>query len=210
MIKAIVFDMDGVLIDAREWHYEALNLALKHFGVKIERYDHLVTYDGLPTREKLDMLTSLREIPKELHELVSAMKQKHTMNFVHQLCAPNFTHQYAISELKRHGYRLAVASNSIAATIETMLSKASLLDFFEFYLSAEHVTQGKPSPEIYLKAIEKLDCVPSEVLILEDNPHGIRAAEESGAHVLKVNDVAEVNYINIVSAISSISKGGLC
>ena len=53
MIKAIIFDMDGVLIDAKEWHYEALNNALQLFGYKISREDHLATFDGLPTREKL-------------------------------------------------------------------------------------------------------------------------------------------------------------
>jgi len=56
-IKAVIFDMDGVLIEAKDWHYEALNRALKVFGYAISRYDHLVTYDGLPTVMKLDMLT---------------------------------------------------------------------------------------------------------------------------------------------------------
>ena len=53
-IKAVLFDMDGVLIDARDWHYEALNKALAIFGMEINRYDHLVTYDGLPTKKKLE------------------------------------------------------------------------------------------------------------------------------------------------------------
>ena len=56
-IKAVIFDMDGVLIDAKEWHYEALNKALDLFGMEISRYDHLVTYDGLPTLMKLQMLS---------------------------------------------------------------------------------------------------------------------------------------------------------
>ncbi|STK74080.1 2-deoxyglucose-6-phosphatase [Escherichia coli] len=50
-IKAILFDMDGVLIDAKEWHYEALNKALDLFGMKISRFDHLTTFDGLPTKK---------------------------------------------------------------------------------------------------------------------------------------------------------------
>jgi beta-phosphoglucomutase len=53
MIKAVVFDMDGVLIEAKDWHYEALNRALKLFGYEISRYEHLTTFDGLPTRRKL-------------------------------------------------------------------------------------------------------------------------------------------------------------
>ena len=66
-IKAIIFDMDGVLIDAKDWHYEALNRALKLFGYNISRYDHLVTFDGLPTRKKLEMLTREHGLPPSLH-----------------------------------------------------------------------------------------------------------------------------------------------
>ena len=67
MIKAVIFDMDGVLIDAREWHYEALNRALRLFGMEISRTDHLTTFDGLPTRRKLEMLSSTNGLPVELH-----------------------------------------------------------------------------------------------------------------------------------------------
>ncbi len=59
-IEAVVFDMDGVLIDAKDWHYHALNRALAHFGYSISRGDHLSTYDGLPTRHKLEMLSKER------------------------------------------------------------------------------------------------------------------------------------------------------
>jgi beta-phosphoglucomutase-like phosphatase (HAD superfamily) len=60
MIKATIFDMDGVLIEAKDWHYEALNRALNLFGFEISRYQHLTTYNGLPTRKKLEMLSSMR------------------------------------------------------------------------------------------------------------------------------------------------------
>ena len=73
MIKAIIFDMDGVLIDAKEWHYEALNRALSLFGLSISRYDHLTTYDGLPTKKKLEMLSLERDLPRELHSFINEM-----------------------------------------------------------------------------------------------------------------------------------------
>ena len=205
-IKAIVFDMDGVLIDAKEWHYEALNNALGLFGYEISRHDHLVTYDGLPTRHKLTMLTEQDGLPTALHDLLNKLKQKHTMDYVHRLCVPNFTHQFALSELMRDGYRLAVGSNSIAPTIETMLNRADLMRFLEFYVSADHVDEGKPSPEIYYLAMKKLGVKPEECLILEDNFNGIKAARDSGAHVMQINEVEDVNYWSIKERISIIGE----
>ena len=70
--------MDGVLIDAKEWHYEALNKALALFGYQISRYEHLVTYDGLPTRKKLEMLSMEQGLPVQLHSFINEMKQLYT------------------------------------------------------------------------------------------------------------------------------------
>ena len=75
MIKAILFDMDGVLVDAREWHYEALNRALEIFGMKISLDNHLSTFDGLPTRRKLQILGKSRGLPAGLHDFVNELKQ---------------------------------------------------------------------------------------------------------------------------------------
>src|SRR5690242_9095767 len=120
-IEAILFDMDGVLIDARDWHYEALNLALSPFGLEIDRDAHLATYDGLPTRTKLDMLSKSRGLPRNLHGFVNTMKQKYTVDMVRQRCHPVFQHQYALSQLKTAGYKIAVCSNSIRQSLELMM-----------------------------------------------------------------------------------------
>ena len=70
-IQAIIFDMDGVLIDARDWHYEALNRALKIFGFEISRQDHLEHFDGLPTKAKLNLLSQDRGLPLRLHSFIN-------------------------------------------------------------------------------------------------------------------------------------------
>ncbi|GAB7200015.1 HAD family hydrolase [Dickeya oryzae] len=113
MIKAIIFDMDGVLIEAKDWHYDALNRALNLFGYNISRYDHLTKFDGLPTKDKLNMLSKEYSLPSELHSFINEMKQHYTMEIVHTHCKPMFIHQYALSKLKSEGFKLAVASNSI-------------------------------------------------------------------------------------------------
>ena len=197
-IKAVVFDMDGVLIEAKDWHYEALNRALRLFGYEISRYDHLVTYDGLPTSKKLEMLTLEKGLPRGLHKFINDMKQQYTVDLVNLHCSPLFPHEYALSRLKAEGYRLAVASNSIRSTVQLMMDKSSLLPYLDFFLSNQDVTKPKPDPEMYTTAIGRLGLKPEEVLVVEDNRNGIEAATRAGACVMKVETVYDVNYENIV------------
>jgi len=205
-IKAIIFDMDGVLIDAKEWHYESLNKALNIFGTKISRYDHLVTFDGLPTKKKLEMLSLEGAFPKKLHSFVNDLKQQYTMEIVYTSCKPVFQQQYALSRLKSEGYKLAVCSNSIRKTVEIMMEKAALSEYLEFTLSNQDVKQGKPDPEIYKLAINKLGLSPRECLIVEDNEHGVKAAIGSGANILKVESPNDVFYENNLSRIKEIEN----
>ena len=205
-IKAVIFDMDGVLIDAKDWHYEALNKALKLFGLEISRYDHLVTFDGLPTKDKLKMLSIESNLPESLHDFINEMKQIYTMEIVYAKCKPTFYHQFALSNLKKEGYKLAVGSNSIKNTIQVMMEKSGLLEYLEFFLSNQDVRKGKPDPEMYINAIQRLGFRPEECLIVEDNPNGLKAAYASGAHVLKVDEIENVNYFNIKARINEIES----
>ena len=205
-IEAVIFDMDGVLVDAKEWHYDALNRALNLFGQEISRYDHIVTYDGLPTRMKLQMLSMERGLPEELHEFINEMKQTYTMEIVYAKCKSTFYHQFALSRLKADGYRMAVCSNSIRQSIDMMFDRSDLHQYFDFFLSADDIENPKPDPEIYTKAINRLGLKPEQCLIVEDNPNGIKAARESGAHLLCVTDVTEVNHSNIMRRLQELEK----
>ena len=205
-IKAVIFDMDGVLIDAKEWHYEALNKALRLFGFEISRYDHLVTFDGLPTAKKLEMMTVERGLPKSLHQLINDMKQIYTMEYVYMECKPLFVHQYALSRLKSEGFRLALASNSVRVTIDMMMEKADLNQYLDFSLSNQDVKKSKPDPEIYITAINRLGLSPEECLVVEDNQNGVKAALASGANLLKVETINDVTYSNIINRINEIEN----
>ena len=196
-IEAVVFDMDGVLIDAREWHYEALNRALGHFGYTISRFDHLVTYDGLPTRQKLEMLSRERGLPRDLHRFLNELKQVYTMEIVHARCKPTFQHEFALSRLHAAGYRLAVASNSIQRTVDVMMERADLAKYLAVFMSNERVQRGKPDPEIYVQTMAALGVSPEATLVVEDNEKGIKAATDAGAHVLPVQEPVDVTYDRI-------------
>lgn len=205
-IKAVVFDMDGVLIDAKDWHYEALNKALALFGLEINRHDHLVTFDGLSTSQKLMMLSKTEGLPVQLHSFVNELKQQYTMDLIHQLCKPVFHHQYALSKLVEQGYKLAVASNSVRNTVNVMMEKSSLAQYLEFFLSNQDVQNAKPAPDIYKLAVERLGISPEECVVVEDNEHGVQAARAAGTNVLQVKTINDVTLDNITRYIAEVEN----
>ncbi|MBI4063345.1 MAG: HAD family phosphatase [Elusimicrobia bacterium] len=206
IIKAVLFDLDGVLVDATEWHYEAFNRALGLFGFTITRYEHLAIYNGLPTRKKLAMLTVEKGLPEGLHSLISRLKQIYTIEEIGAKCHPIFDKEYMIARLRQEGCRLAVCSNSVRETVEAMVRRSGIYDHFEFLLSNEDVTRAKPDPEMYVKAIARLGCDPDQAVIVEDAPHGIEAAKKSGAHVCEVSGWLDVDYTRIRNFIDKVER----
>lgn len=199
--------MDGVLIEAKEWHYEALNKALGLFGCQISHDEHLTTYDGLPTAKKLDMLSADRGFPKSLHRFINELKQEITLQTVYARCTPLFIHEYALSNLKYSGYKIAVASNSVRETVKLMMDRSQLARWIDFQLSNQDIDLPKPAPDIYLAACKKLECQPEECLVIEDNQNGIIAARSAGAHLMTVKEVNDVTYEGIIAKISELESG---
>lgn len=206
-IRAILFDMDGVLVDAREWHYEALNDALALFGMTIDRESHLSTFDGLSTRQKLRILSETRGLPKALHSLLNDIKQRITQDIMVTRCRPVFHHRYMLARLKQEGYTLAMCSNSVRQSVDLVARHAGLDPFLSLTLSNEDVKQPKPAPDIYAKAMKELGVKPQECLIVEDNENGIKAARDSGAFVCEVASPDEVHYQTIKNALENIAVG---
>ena len=152
------------------------------------------------------MLSMDGGFPRGLHDFVNELKQQYTMEVVFTKCKPVFQQQYALSRLKKEGFRLAVCSNSIRKSVEIMMEKSALIDYLDFFLSNQDVNNGKPDPEMYILAIKKLNLVPDECLIVEDNEHGLKAAIASGAHVMKVESPGDVYYENIRLRIAEIEN----
>ncbi len=208
MIKAVIFDMDGVLIDAKEWHYEALNRALLQHNFSINRLDHETIYDGLPTRKKLEILSQSEGLPRHLHSEINRLKQQFTLELINEYCRPCAEHITAFNALKKMNYKLAVASNSIRHTVELMMEKSKLNIFLDAIFSSSDVIHPKPHPEIYLTTITKLNLAPSECLVLEDHKKGIEAAEAAGAHVLVVKKTSDVTLAAIMARIHELHSYG--
>jgi HAD superfamily hydrolase (TIGR01509 family) len=198
MIKLIIFDLDGVLVDARELHYEALNRALATIGEEfvVNRDEHLSTYDGLNTTKKLNMLTAQKGLPVEKHNEVWQKKQDMTLKIIDA-----FTYdermRSILRNLKDRGYQVCVASNSIRETVKMMLLRKGLMEFVDFFYSNQDVSKPKPGTEIYLQCMIKAGVSPKETLVIEDSHIGRKAALDSGAHLCPVTDPYDVTIEKI-------------
>jgi len=204
-IKLVIFDLDGVLVEAKNIHYDALNEALGE-QYAISWAEHLSTYDGLKTNQKLEMLSDRKGLPTELHREIWEGKQKLTLQKLKEL-KPNQTLQSVMNALVEDGYKIAVCSNSIRKTVLTVLSKLGIMEFMDYIISNEDVQNSKPHPEMYWRAISKMGCLPEETLIVEDSPYGLLAANRSKAHVLRVKNPKEVTYTNIFKKLTEIEMG---
>lgn len=207
MIGLIIFDLDGVLVEAKKIHFDALNKALSFFDEKyaISWSEHLNKYDGLKTTTKLEMLTQDKGLPPSLYDDVWAKKQEITLRELDELRV-NKTIYECIYDLSKSGCKIACCSNSIRKTVFTVLARLGIIDFFDLILSNEDVNNSKPHPEIYWKAISKLGFLSEETLIVEDSPYGLLAAKRSGAHTLRVKSPNDVRSKNISDAIKAIDK----
>ena len=190
--KGIIFDMDGVLIDAREWHYEALNAALEPFGYAIPIMEHENRFDGLPTTKKLEILSREQSLPVALHEIISRTKQDRTLRIAAAKCFPNPSHLVLLSRLKSCGIPMSVYTNSIRQTSSFMLTHANIIGEFDFVLTNEDVVSPKPSPEGYLKLANMMNLEPSKILVVEDGDYGVEAATKAGCGILRINSPKEL------------------
>jgi HAD superfamily hydrolase (TIGR01509 family) len=195
MVKLIIFDLDGVLVEAKSIHFESLNEALGN-TYSIGWDEHLSKYDGLKTNQKLEMLTKEKGLPIESYKNVWDEKQRLTLKKLSDL-QPSSQLQTCISLLVDEGYKIACCSNSIRKTVLTVLSKLGIIEYFDLILSNEDVKNSKPHPEIYWKAISMMDCLPEETLIVEDSPFGLLAANRSKSNVMRVESPKDITFNNI-------------
>jgi HAD superfamily hydrolase (TIGR01509 family) len=201
MIKLIIFDLDGVLVDSKKIHFEALNEALDS-QYKISWNDHLSTYDGLKTNQKLELLTANKNLPRELYETIWKNKQNITFEKINNISVNNDI-LCCIDKLKKLGYKLACCSNSIRPTVEKVLTQLGIINFFDCIFSNQDVINSKPFPEIYWKAMINCKILPEETLILEDSPVGLLGAHRSGARICRIKCIEDVNIDNIMNELNN-------
>ena len=207
MIKLVIFDLDGVLVESRGLHYICLNEALKHIdsSFSISKEEHLCKYDALTTKQKLSKLTKEKGLPEEFHGKVWELKQKETIK---QINSYNQDQRIIsiLKKLKEKGYKLACATNSIRETSKLILIKKGFFDYIDLLYSNEDVNNPKPSAEIYMRCMIKFGSNPDETIIVEDSHIGRKAAIRSGAHLCAVKDSSDLTFNKISNTITNAEK----
>jgi HAD superfamily hydrolase (TIGR01509 family) len=206
MIKTIIFDLDGVLVKTKKIHYETLNKALLVEGPQfvIDWNDHINIYDGLKTKQKLQLLNKNKNLPKDSFDRVWKLKQSLTAESLEEISSSNELIN-CLSNLKKLDYNIICCSNSIRKTVFIILCKLGIIKYFDLIISNEDIDSSKPHPEIFWKGMSTMKSLPEETLILEDSPNGLLAASRSNAHILRIEDPSQVNYDNIMNKINTIN-----
>jgi beta-phosphoglucomutase-like phosphatase (HAD superfamily)/dTDP-glucose pyrophosphorylase len=208
MNRLIIFDLDGVLIDSKEIHFKALNEALATIDIKyqISILDHVKVFDGMNTRDKLNLLSKQYGLPRETHDIIWLKKQE----FTEKLLADIGTDLELVrffKGIKERNIHIAVASNSIRTTVEALLCNLGIMEFVDLYLGNEDVANPKPFPEIYWKCMVEFYALPSRTVVFEDSRIGRQGAIESGAHLISIRNRVDFDQAKVSAAISFIEEG---
>ena len=132
MIKLVLFDLDGVLIDAKKLHYDALNQVLGEYAITED--EHMNVYDGLKTIQKLQMLTERKGLPADQHQALNEAKQNITIKLIADLKPiPEIIETF--KEIQELGYKIGVCSNSVRRTVLTALAKTNLMEYCSVIIS---------------------------------------------------------------------------
>lgn len=206
-MKLVVFDLDGVLLDFCEVHYDTLNEAIARVAGQsfcITRIEHEEDYNGRSTRMKLSLLHERKGLSKDLFEGIFCEKQRLTSIAVSKV-RPSVELRSMLVWLQSNGYQTACATNCIRATLTSALDALGIRELFTFTVSNEDVKSPKPDPEIYLLCHEMARVRPNETLIFEDSPVGLRAAVLSGSWVRRVPTVTSLSQAFVMNALSPIT-----
>ncbi len=203
-IRMIIMDLDGVLVDSKDMHFEALNeaLAYESDAYVISKQEHQCVYDGLPTRTKLEMLHTEKKLPRASFEAVWIRKQDLFAKKLIESVTPNPDLIALLHALRSKDIELRCCSNSIYLTVRSVLEKLDILDFFSAIYGNDMSSvsmksnrpynniKPKPSPSVFLLATIDSGFSPNQVMICEDSRVGRQAAIASGCFLCPMENAS--------------------
>lgn len=179
MLKSIIFDMDGVLVNSEPVHYKAYLMALEPWG-KTFSYEVYKTYVGTVNAVIIDGLIERFALPVTRDEFNEQMKEKKAYLYERDGYPGIDGVPEMLAGLKAAGYRLAVASSSPYENIVRATKALGIDSYFDVLVSGESVERPKPAPDVFLKAAGALETAPEDCLVVEDSCHGVHAAKNAG------------------------------
>ena len=190
MIKAVLFDMDGTLVDTERLGIKTFIQAAKDFGAElpVSVIKSFIGHNKTDVVRLTEEYLGSRELAEQIFERQSNYRTEWAPT---QLEAKSGVHE-CLSALKEAGYRLELVTSSRTATAERNLKLFDLQGYFETKTCGEETTKGKPEPDIYLKGAEKLGLEPAECVVVEDSYNGALSGLNAGMSVIVIPDIVEI------------------
>lgn len=183
MVKAVIFDMDGVIIDSEPINYQTTNEVIKQYGAYLS-HEQNKQFIGTSDIEYFSKLVNLLGIPEDPAKLFTSW-QKTVFDVMKEggiVPMPGVI--TVIQQLHQRKYKLAVASSGDRKRVHYILNELNIKQFFPAILTGDDVSHGKPAPDIYLKTMARLRVQPPECVVIEDSDHGVEAAKRAGIKVI--------------------------
>ncbi|MFA5252222.1 MAG: HAD family phosphatase [Phycisphaerae bacterium] len=209
MLRAVIFDFDGVITDSEVLHLRAFNKVLAQYGVEISTRDYYKEYLGLSDLDCFKTIVNKKILQKPAVEIEHLAKEKKQV--FEKLAKTEGRIIEGVRDflqtLSQNNMPMAICSGALSVEIELILEDARLRHFFEVIVSAEMVRRGKPSPEGFLLTLKKLNCsrqnaiLPNQCIVIEDSHWGLEAAKAAGMHSVAVTNSYEADQLKLAEKI---------
>jgi len=184
-VKAIIFDMDGVIVDSEFYQFQAFKFALARVGFNLTEEYFISNMVGRKSHDSVSEILNKENIKESLDELIERKRKKYRELISSNLKAMPGAKKL-INQLKNNGFILALASSSATIHIDIVLNGLGIKNQFDVIVSGEQVKIGKPNPDIFLITAKKLNTLPDNCLVIEDTSTGVEAAKAAGMKCIAV------------------------
>lgn len=207
-MKAVIFDMDGVIIDSEPIHFEVDMQTMRDLGFDISS-EELEKYVGTTNEYMFSDLKNKYNIKQSIEEVINYKVELTKKKVIQSDLEPIEGIKELLVDLKNKNISTAIASSSPRNFIDVVVSKFNLQDYFNFIVSGEEVHNGKPAPDVYIETAKKLGLPPEECTVIEDSRNGVLAAKAAGMKCIGFQNVNSGNQDlskadNIVKSITEI------
>jgi beta-phosphoglucomutase len=198
-VYGAIWDMDGTLVDTAELHFDAWSAVAKELNLPFSRADFAATF-GKRNPEILRQLYGNRFSEKEIAELGEKKEEHYRAAARRQGVKPLPGVKVLIEGLRQAGFKQAIGSSAPRANLDLILKLTGLASFFDVLVSMEDTQRGKPDPQVFLVAAERLGVSPNHCVVIEDAVAGVQAAKAGGMKCIAVDFVSHHGQAALRSA----------